>query len=291
MAEIINALSIDVEDYFQVSAFDSVIAREEWASFPSRVVQNTQRILELFAKYNTSATFFILGWVADHYPKLVRDIADAGHEIASHGYWHRLVYNQSPQEFCADIKLSLHAIQCALHNENRVIGYRAPSFSITNQSLWAFDVLQKNGLRYDSSVFPLFAHDRYGMRHSSRFAFNIGKQFWEFPMSTVRIFGKNLPSAGGGYFRMLPLVMLKKSIDLINNEGQPAVIYLHPWEVDPDQPKIKRAPMVSKLRHYVNLDQTYTKLDHLLSTYKFAPMSEVFAHQLHSPIKNAVSEG
>ncbi len=288
---LLNALTVDVEEHFQVHNFEKVIDRRSWDSYPSRVVANTQRILDLLDEHGTRATFFILGWVAERHPHLVREIARAGHEVATHGYAHELIYRQKPKEFAADIARSLDAIHAALGQRfaegstapapapmtAEVVGYRAPAFSITRESLWALDVLKDHGMRYDSSIFPLAAHDRYGIPDAGRFSSRLGNGLWEFPVSTVRIAGKNLPVAGGGYFRLYPTWLNKLAIKRINGEGQPAVVYLHPWELDPEQPRVAGASLLSRFRHYVNLERTEDKLRSLLeSGLRFGPIRDVF---------------
>jgi polysaccharide deacetylase family protein (PEP-CTERM system associated) len=275
MSTIINALTIDVEEHFQVHAFETVIERRAWERHPSRVVANTHRVLSLLAEYGVRATFFVLGWVADRYPELIRDIATSGHEIATHGYWHELVYRQTPDEFAADLGQSLDAIGRAISGLQPT-GYRAPSFSITNQSLWALEVLRYHGIEYDSSIFPISAHDRYGISNAARFANRTDRGVWEFPVSTIRLGKQNWPVAGGGYFRLFPFCITRQAIHHLNGQGQPAVIYLHPWEFDPYQPRISAAPLLSRFRHYVNLGKTEGRLRTLLNEVKFAPMCEVF---------------
>ncbi|HXW00029.1 MAG TPA: XrtA system polysaccharide deacetylase [Anaerolineae bacterium] len=281
MSSILNALTIDVEEHFQVHAFETVVDRSAWDRYPSRVVANTQRILRLLAEYDVQATFFVLGWVADRYPDLVKEIAMRGHEVATHGYWHELIYRQTPAEFAADLRQSLEAIGRAFTGLQPA-GYRAPAFSITKQSLWALDVLRDHGLIYDSSIFPLTAHDRYGINNASRFANKTDNGLWEFPVSTIRLGKQNWPVAGGGYFRLFPLWITRQAMRHLNGEGQPAVIYLHPWEFDPDQPRIPDAPLLSRFRHYVNIGQTESRLRALLNEFAFAPMCEVFASCLEA---------
>jgi polysaccharide deacetylase family protein (PEP-CTERM system associated) len=276
---VINALTIDVEDYFQVEGFAGVIARSEWESYPSRVVATTQLILQMLNAAGVQATFFVLGWVAERYPSLVQEIAAEGHEIASHGYWHQLVYQQKPEEFAEDVARSLRVIRNACPDAE-IIGYRAPSFSITQQSLWAWDLLSDLGIKYDSSVFPITGHDTYGMADAPRVASQVTPRLYEFPLSTVRYFGRNWPVAGGGYFRLMPFRLTCHAIRRINAENQPAVVYLHPWEFDPDQPRIGAAPWRSRFRHYVNLRKTEKRLQMLLERFAFAPVQEVFRASL-----------
>jgi polysaccharide deacetylase family protein (PEP-CTERM system associated) len=281
MSPIRNALTIDVEEHFQVHAFETVVDRSAWDHYPSRVVANTHRILRLLAEYNVRATFFVLGWVADRYPDLVKKIATSGHEIATHGYWHELVYRQTLDEFAADLSQSLDAIGQA-YNGLQPAGYRAPAFSITKQSLWALDVLRDHSITYDSSIFPLVAHDRYGMNNANRFANKMCDGLWEFPVSTVRLGKQNWPVAGGGYFRLFPLWITRQAIRHLDTQGHPAVIYLHPWEFDPDQPRIPNAPLLSRFRHYVNIHKTESRLRALLNEFEFAPLCEVFASYLET---------
>lgn len=279
MSAILNALTIDVEEHFQVHAFETVVDRSAWDHHPSRVVANTHRILRLLAEYDVYATFFVLGWVADRHPDLVKEIALRGHEIATHGYWHELVYRQTPDEFAADLGRSLDAIGRAF-NGLQPAGYRAPAFSITKQSLWALDILRDHSITYDSSIFPLAVHDRYGINNANRFANKTFDGLWEFPVSTVRMGKQNWPVAGGGYFRLFPLWITSQAICHLNAQGHPAVIYLHPWEVDPDQPRIHNAPLLSRFRHYVNIHKTESRLRALLDKFKFGPICEVFASYL-----------
>lgn len=275
----LNALSIDVEEHFHVHAFASVIQQADWEQHRSRVVANTERILDLLATHHVRATFFILGWVADRHPELVRAIADGGHEIGTHGYWHRLVYEQTPTEFAEDLARSLAAIKRAGSNI-AILGYRAPAFSITKRSLWALDILREQKLIYDSSIFPLSYHDRYGIPDAKRFAHQHQNGLWEFPVSTLRFGQKNVPVAGGGYFRIYPLLATRYAIRRLNQEQQAAVVYLHPWEFDPEQPRVEGASLFSRFRHYTNLAKTYQRLKTLLTEFQFAPMQEVFASQL-----------
>lgn len=274
-----NALTIDVEDYFQVSAFENVIDRRDWAVYPTRVEGNTRRVLDLLAEHSICATFFVLGWVAEKFPELVREIADGGHEVASHGYDHRLVYSMNPESFRAD----LHRTKSLLEDLSGkpVLGYRAPSYSITEKSLWALDILVEEGYAYDSSIFPIM-HDRYGIPGAERFPHDLkcnGGTLREFPLTTLsmNLFGRSmaLPIAGGGYLRLLPVRLIEWAINRVNQkERQPAVLYFHPWEVDPGQPRI-RAGFKSSFRHYVNLDLTESKLRALFQAFEFDSMARV----------------
>jgi len=269
-----NALTIDVEDYFMVSAFTDVVKFEDWHRFESRVKANTYKIIELLDEFGVKATFFVLGWIAEHYPQLVKDIDRSGHEVACHSYNHRLIYDLTPHEFREDLKKA----KCILEDTtgSPVTGFRAPSYSIVEKSLWALDVLIEQGFLYDSSIFPIH-HDRYGVPHAERFSHMIkrnGGSIKEFPPSTYSILGQNIPIAGGGYLRLLPFWLTKKAIKRINQkEKQPVILYTHPWEIDPQQPKIN-GNMISRARHYTNLSTTYQKLRALLKEYKFKSLSE-----------------
>jgi polysaccharide deacetylase family protein (PEP-CTERM system associated) len=274
-----NALTIDVEDYYHVTAFERCIPVESWGSYPSRVADNTLRILDLLDKHSTKATFFILGWVAERRPELVRAICDKGHEIACHGYSHQLVYRIGPDRFREDIRSSKRLLEDICGRP--VLGYRAPSYSITRESLWAFDILIEEGFRYDSSIFPIM-HDIYGIPRATRFPHDItgaGGVIREFPMSTLRLHMLNkhvsVPVAGGGYLRLFPLWFIKKAIRSINeHERQPVVIYFHPWEIDQDQPRIK-AGLRSTFRHYLNIHKTFGRVEQLLSFCRFSSMADV----------------
>ena len=270
-----NAMTVDVEDFFQVSAFDAHVSRDQWHTFESRVARNTERLLEIFADADLNATFFVLGWIAERFPHLVRQIAAAGHEIASHGYGHRLVYEMTAAEFAEDLRRATGAIHDACSAP--VLGYRAPSYSITRQSMWALDVLLAEGFVYDASIFPIH-HDRYGIPDGPRHPHPIRRPLgtlWELPGSTVRLAGQNLPIAGGGYFRLLPYGWTRWGIRRINGEEhQPAIFYLHPWEIDPEQPRIQ-ASTLSTFRHYRNLAKTETRLRRLVREFKFGTASSV----------------
>jgi polysaccharide deacetylase family protein (PEP-CTERM system associated) len=281
---VLNALTVDVEDYFQVQAFANVVRPEQWDHFPLRVESNTLRMLELFSQYKVRATFFVLGWVADRCPGLVRQIASAGHEVGCHGYSHKMIGQEDENTFREDIRRAKSILEnlCAVS----VRCYRAPSYSVTNRTLWALDVLQSVGFEYDSSIFPI-VHDRYGIPTAPRFPYfhNLTdcRRILEFPPSTLSISGINLPIAGGGYFRMLPYHATAWALHRINEkEQQPIMFYLHPWEIDPAQPRIN-APWSSRFRHYHNLQSTETKLCRLLKEFSWAPMTEVAKLALLTP--------
>jgi polysaccharide deacetylase family protein (PEP-CTERM system associated) len=274
----LNALSFDVEDYFQVAALASAVDRSSWESTPRRVERNTQLLLEILASSNTRATFFFLGWVAEREPQLVRRIAAAGHEVACHGYSHRLVYEQTPAEFREE---TLHS-KALLEDQAQVpvLGYRAASYSITRRSLWALDTLIEAGFVYDSSIFPV-RHDRYGIPDAPRAPHLIqrdGGRLVEFPPSTAQLPGARLPVAGGGYFRIFPYGITRWAVRRVNAEGLPFIFYLHPWEVDPGQPRV-RVSWLSRFRHYTNLDHCEVRLRRLLSEFQFAPAREVLEVQ------------
>ena len=277
MAALLNAMTIDVEDYFQVSAFMDVVSPAEWLTFESRVCHNTDRLLALLDDANVRATFFVLGWVAERFPELVERIRRAGHELASHSYDHGLVYDKTPDAFRADLRRARAAIADA--SGVVVTGYRAPSFSVVERSLWALDVLVEEGYIYDSSIYPI-RHDRYGIPAWSRFVHEVERpngRLWELPGSTVRHLGANMPMGGGGYFRLLPYRWTSMGIRRLNErEGKPAIFYLHPWEIDPDQPRLN-APALSRLRHYCNLDLTEGRLKRLLAEFRFGTISDVLA--------------
>jgi len=271
----VNAFSVDVEDYFQVAALAPAVARESWPERESRVDRNTGVLLDLLAERGIRGTFFVLGWIAERHPALVRRIAAAGHEIASHGYSHQLIYTQSPAEFRAETVRSKHLLEDL--TAAPVIGYRAASFSITRRSLWALDVLAELGFRYDSSIFPI-RHDRYGIpgapAEPGPMTTPSGATLIEFPMSAARWFGIQVPVSGGGYFRLLPYALTRRGLRQINALGRPFTFYLHPWEIDPGQPRIP-VGWLSRLRHYTNLDRCEARLRLLLGEFRFAPMCEV----------------
>jgi polysaccharide deacetylase family protein (PEP-CTERM system associated) len=277
----LNALTIDVEDYYMVSAFADVVSFEEWGSFESRLERSTFKVLDILDEQNVKATFFTLGWVAEHHPGVVREIHARGHEVASHGYNHRLAYELSPEEFREDTRRSKGLIE-GITGE-AVEGYRAASYSITKKSLWALDILIEEGFVYDSSIFPIY-HDRYGLPGFSRFPQLVSKdgagELLEIPLTTVRILGKNLPVAGGGYLRLFPLSLVKWGIRRLNeHEGEPAVIYIHPWELDPEQPRLDGSRL-SAFRHTVNLEKTASKVTGLIKAFEFGPVREVFSSKL-----------
>jgi polysaccharide deacetylase family protein (PEP-CTERM system associated) len=270
-----NAFTVDVEDYFQVSAFSDRVSRANWDEMECRVERNTDRLLSICDRCDVRGTFFVLGWVADRYPALVKRIANAGHEVASHGYWHQLVYDLTPEEFAKDIADSRDAIANAC--DVIVDTYRAPSFSIVQKSLWALEILVEHGFTTDSSIFPISGHDLYGIPNAQKEIHQIetfGGTLIEFPPSLWSR-GRIQVPIGGGYFRLLPLALTNKAIDTVRAEGRPAMFYMHPWEVDPEQPRIANAKLKSRFRHCVGLHRTQDRLERLLRMQPFDSMSNV----------------
>jgi polysaccharide deacetylase family protein (PEP-CTERM system associated) len=280
---VVNAMTVDVEDYFHVSVFDGLVPRHAWEDLESRVCANTDRLLEIFNDSHTRATFFVLGWVAERFPDLVPRIAAEGHEIASHGYGHRLVYDLSRREFREDIRRSKDVLESAIGKP--VLGYRAPSYSVTPKSLWALDILIDEGFSYDASIFPIH-HDRYGIPVSPRHPYVLQRagSLVEAPASTVKWGPVNLPIGGGGYFRILPYAWTRWGISRLNDvEGLPAIFYLHPWEIDPKQPRLD-APALGRFRHYYNLDKTEGRLRALLKDFAFSTMVAVLGNETPVPV-------
>jgi polysaccharide deacetylase family protein (PEP-CTERM system associated) len=275
-ASIVNALTIDVEEYFHPNAMDAAVLPEQWDALPHRVEQNTYRVLDLLSEFETRGTFFVLGWVAERWPHLVKEIARRGHEVASHGHAHRLVYKLGPAGFRADVARGKRILEDCLGAA--VNGFRAASWSIVASTPWAFDVLVEEGFQYDSSVFPI-RHDIYGMSGFSRFPVKVrcrAGEILEIPPSTVRLFGINWPVAGGGYFRLFPYTVTRRAIARINRHDQaPAMVYLHPWEFDSGQPRLA-ASRSARLRQYSNLEATEPRLRRLLAEFRFAPISQAF---------------
>ena len=271
---IVNAMTVDVEDYFQVSALAPHIDRQNWNAIPCRVERNMDRLFKLFSESGTHATFFVLGWIAERYPKMVRRIVEEGHELASHGYGHLRASDQSPQDFLDDIsraKAILEDISGAA-----VRGYRAPSFSIGSTNPWAFDCIQEAGYRYSSSVYPV-RHDHYGMPDAPRFPYYSRPGLLEIPITTARSFGRNFPAGGGGYFRFLPYALSSLAISKVNREDRkPTIFYLHPWEVDPDQPRIPGVSLKTRFRHYVNLARTESRLRQLTQDFRWDRVDRAF---------------
>ena len=271
--DILNAFTVDVEDYFQVSAFEAQVRRDDWDHYHSRVEANTYRILALLERHNVKATFFVLGWVADRCPELVREIHRCGHKIGSHGYWHRLTYEQSPEEFRQDLRRSKDVLEQVTGEP--VTAYRAPSFSITKESRWVLEILVEEGFRMDSSVFPVH-HYRYGIPGTEPGVHKISTpagDLWEFPPSVVRLACLNIPVSGGGYFRLYPLALTIRLLSIVNRKHRrPFVFYVHPWEVDPDQPRLKAGSWFSRAKHRLNLAATESRMNTLMETFRFGPL-------------------
>lgn len=279
---IVNAMSVDVEDYFQVEALAGVVSRDDWNGIPRRVAASTDRLIDLFAETGARATFFTLAWVAERHPDLIRRIVAAGHELASHGLDHTRVDRQTPATFRADLKRSRAILEDI--GGTRISGYRAASFSIGARNLWAFDVLDEEGYAYSSSIYPI-QHDLYGMPDAPRLPFQPrAGGLIEIPLTTVRRFGRNLPCAGGGYFRLMPYWLSRANLRRVHAQDKsPGIFYLHPWEIDPDQPRVAGLSLKSRLRHYLNLGAMEGRLRRLLADFAWDRMDRVFLGQASSP--------
>ncbi len=266
-----NALSVDVEDYFQTEAMAAVAPRSRWDSFPSHVEGNTRVLLELFAKYDVRATFFFLGWTAERYPRLVREVHQLGHEVGCHSYWHRPVFRLSPEEFREDTYRAKQVIENAAGIA--VVGYRAPCFSINKSVAWAYGILDQLGFQYDSSLNPV-RHAFYGNPHGHRWPYRVSEGLHELPIATWRILGQNLPVGGGAYLRVLPSWLVRRGLASINSEEfMPGILYLHPWEIDEEKPRLK-ASVISRARQYAGLSKMKEKLERLLQRFKFGTVYE-----------------
>ena len=279
-----NAFTVDVEDYFHVSAFENNISRKNWADMECRVEKNTHRILDLLDEHGHKGTFFVLGWVADRYPGLVREIGDRGHEVACHGYSHKLIYNQTPDEFREETIKAKQLLEDQV--QVKVHGYRAASYSITQDSLWALDILADAGFTYDSSIYPVY-HDKYGIPGAKEQPHVMstlnGASIIEFPLSVFKLLRYNLPVSGGGYFRLYPFLFTEYALKSLNKSEMSFIFYMHPWEIDPGQPKIKSS-FLSRFRHYNNLDKCENRLNKLLSAFNFITVSE--ALEEHGLVRN-----
>ncbi len=277
-----NALTIDVEDYFQVSAFAPYIRRDEWDTRECRVERNVGRILELLSQQDIKATFFTLGWLAERYPQLVRAIVAGGHELASHGYGHERASDLSRDAFTQDVTRAKKLLEDL--GGQPVLGYRAPSFSIGTANLWAFDVLAETGHEYSSSVYPI-KHDHYGMPDSPRFAYRLANGLLEVPVTTLRVMNRNLPSSGGGYFRLLPYALSRWMLRKVNREDrESAVFYFHPWEIDPGQPRVAGIDAKTRFRHYVNIERTEGRLQSLMQDFRWGRMDQIFLTRAQAPV-------
>ena len=270
-----NAISVDLEDWFCVHNLQGVIRREDWDSCELRVNESTRRLIALFVKHQTKATFFVLGWVAERLPELIKELEDRGHEIAIHGYNHLLLTEITPSEFDEDLERALEVIaRCGIRSQP--LGFRAPSFTMVKSTKeWALPLLEKYQFKYDSSVFPIGFHPDYGMVEAPLIPYKITPDLHEFPMSCLEIMGRRFPFSGGGYFRLFPYAYTKFCMRKVNDQGRPAVFYLHPWELDPGQPRIKNLSFSKRFRHYRNIDQTEKRLDQLLQDFKFTTVREV----------------
>jgi polysaccharide deacetylase family protein (PEP-CTERM system associated) len=271
----LNAMTVDVEDYFHVQAFADVIQRKDWDSLPTRVESNTSRMLDLFAQKRVTATFFVLGWVAERFPALVRRMAEAGHEVASHSYAHQRIFTQTRDAFRADIRRAKSVIEDAAGKKVR--GYRAPTFSLNPETWWAYDVLGEEGYSYSSSIYPV-ARDNYGMPDAPRTPFvpSESAPMVEIPMSTVRYGQRNFPASGGGFFRLLPYGVSRHALQRVNRAEGASIFYCHPWEIDPEQPRVPGASLKSRVRHYTNLSAMEHRIARLLDDFAWGRMDEVF---------------
>ena len=271
----VNAMTVDVEDYFQVSAFEPHVARTQWENHECRVERNMDRILSLFAEHGVQATFFVLGWIAKRYPQLVRNVVDGGHELASHGWAHVRVTQQQRSEFREDVTRTRKFLEDA--GGVPVRGYRAASYSIGARNLWALDVLHECGYQYSSSIYPI-RHDLYGMPEAPRFAFHHnGSGILEVPVTTVEVLGTRLPCGGGGYFRLFPYSFSRWALRRVNDrDRQSGIFYFHPWEIDPDQPRIRNLALRTRVRHYLNLRRVESRLRRLLGDFRWDRMDRIF---------------
>ena len=281
----LNAMTVDVEDWFQVQAFAGSIERTDWDNLPRRVEANTDRFLAMFEAAGVRATFFTLGWVADRHPALVRRIVAGGHELASHGYAHRLAHEQTPEDFRADVGRARRLLEDV--GGTRVVGYRAPTFSINTRNPWAFAILADEGHAYSSSIYPI-RHDLYGMPDAPRTPHRVADgRLLEIPMTTLRLGGRNLPCAGGGYFRLLPYALFRTGLRRVNRT-QRGMFYTHPWEIDPEQPRNDAAPRMAKFRHYVNIERTAGRIESLLCDFTWGRVDEVFGRELEEGSKQGL---
>lgn len=272
-----NVMSVDVEDWFCVHNLSRLIPYAEWDKCESRVERSTGWLLDLFGKHRVEATFFVLGWVADRFPDLVREIERRGHEVASHGYSHQLLTSMQPEEFRADLQRSLLVLARTARQEIR--GFRAPSFSLTRQTLWAVDILQECGIRYDSSVFPVAFHPDYGIADADLRPYRLAERLTELPMGVAEVFGRRIPCCGGGYFRLYPYAVTRALMRICNRQGRPVMFYLHPWEADPGQPRLAGLPWSKRFRHYNNLEKTAERLERLLTDFTFTSARQLIADQ------------
>jgi polysaccharide deacetylase family protein (PEP-CTERM system associated) len=272
-----NVMSVDVEDWFCVHNLSRLIPYADWDRCESRVERNTIRLLDLFGRYGVEGTFFVLGWIADRFPDLVREIERRGHEVASHGYSHRLLTFMQPEEFRADLLRSLAVLGPITSQEVR--GFRAPSFSLTRRTLWAVDIMRECGVRYDSSIFPIGFHPDYGIGDAELRPHQLAEGLTELPMGVTEVWGRRVPCCGGGYFRLFPYALTRALIRRCNRQGRPVMFYLHPWELDPDQPTVTGLPWSKRFRHYNNLDRTEDRLERLLAEVTFTSARRLIAER------------
>lgn len=275
---VINGLSVDIEDWFQVGAFERTIARDEWDTLPRRVERNSDAVIELFRRSDAKATFFTLGWVAERYPQLIRRIVDAGHELASHGWDHVRVFTMTPDQFREDIRRTRSVLEDL--SGQKVTGYRAPSFSIDQRTPWAHEILADEGYAYSSSVAPV-VHDHYGWPEAPRFAFRPidGCPLIELPVTTARLRGRVIAAGGGGFFRLFPYAFSRWAIRQVNADERPAIFYFHPWEIDPGQPRVADAPLKSRFRHYARLGAMEAKLERVIREFRWGRVDAVAANE------------
>lgn len=269
-----HAMTIDVEDYFQVSAFENQISPKDWDGIASRVEGNMDKLLQLFADHDTKATFFTLGWIAQRHPQMIKRIVEQGHELASHGTMHQRASSQTREEFKADVGDAKRLLEDL--SGKPVIGYRAPSFSFTKENLWAYDILAEEGYLYSSSVYPV-VHDHYGIPDAPRFRYKAPAGIDEIPLSTLPLFGKNMPISGGGYFRLYPYSVTRWAVNqFVKRETQPYIFYMHPWEIDPDQPRMDNISFKTRFRHYLNLKKVNSRLTALLTEFQWSSMAMIY---------------
>jgi polysaccharide deacetylase family protein (PEP-CTERM system associated) len=275
-----NVFSVDLEDWFCVQNLSGIIKREEWLKCQSRVERNTVRILDALSRHQTKGTFFVLGWIAEQYPDLIREVERRGHEIATHGYSHRLLTGMTPDEFRSDLDRSLDVLtRCS---SSPVLGFRAPSFSVTRKTWWALEILRSRQIRYDSSMFPVGFHPDYGVPDAPLHAHPTSDGVFEIPMSCAQLLGHRIPCSGGGYFRIFPYSVTRRLIQKCNEQKRPVVFYMHPWEVDPGQPRVAGLSAQKRLRHYINLHKTEERLERLLSDFRFTSIRSMFQAELAS---------
>jgi polysaccharide deacetylase family protein (PEP-CTERM system associated) len=273
-------MSIDLEDWFCVQNLNGIIRREDWERCESRVERSTLQLLDLFSRHNVSATFFVLGWVAERYPDLVREVEARGHEIASHGYSHKLITHMEADEFKADLHRSLEVLGGIARSPIR--GFRAPSFSVTNRTMWATDILRDAGIHYDSSVFPIGFHPDYGIGTAPLSPYRHSNGLLELPMSCAEIAGRRIPCSGGGYFRIFPYSFTRLLLRQCENAGRPVMFYLHPWEVDPGQPRVPALKGQKRFRHYCNLNRTLGRMERLLRDFSFGSVREIWGSEVQA---------